>query len=340
MRFYSIRSVAAGIAFAVLLSVAWHADAQQPPAETVTVAKTCNHAPFDYRIRLLADRAQFRVYRLTYPSPVVTPVVQNNTIPADYYLPKNLQPGSKYPAVICLHILDGNEPLTDLVCSVLAGRGIPAISFKLPYYGDRGGPKGPEIMADDPKLFVGAIGQAGEDIRRTIDLLASRPEVNPQRIGITGISLGGIIAATAAGAEPRLYRAGLILSGGDLLAIIHHARETRPLSEMIQKLPPPAAGGGGGEDRGGRPAPFRPRLAGSGQAGPGADDQRRRGRGDSPAMHREARRGAGHRRPRGVVRRVGPLHGDGRVAPRAADDGRVLRPGFAGEWERGEATGH
>ena len=163
-------------AFAVLLSVAWHAYAQQPPAETVTVSKTCNQAPFDYRIRLLADRAQFRVYRLTYPSPVVTPIVQNNTIPADYYLPKNLQPGQnqKYPAVICLHILDGNEALTDLVCSVLAARGVPAISFKLPYYGERGGARGPEIMADDPKLFVAAIAQAGEDIRRTVDLLASR----------------------------------------------------------------------------------------------------------------------------------------------------------------------
>ena len=93
-------------------------------------------------------------------------------------------------------------------------------------------------LAENPKLFAGAIVQAGEDIRRTIDLLASRPEVNPERIGIVGISLGGIIAATAAGAEPRIHRAGLILAGGDLLPIIHHARETRDLSEMIQKLPP------------------------------------------------------------------------------------------------------
>ena len=159
-------------------------------------------------------------------------------MPADYYVPHGIKPGdAQRPAVICLHILDGNEPLTDLMCSVLAGRGIPAISFKLPYYGARGLPKGPEALADNPQLFIGAIAQAGEDIRRTIDLLASRPEINPERIGITGISLGGIIAATAAGAEPRLYRAGLILSGGDLRQIIYHARETRPLAEMLQKLP-------------------------------------------------------------------------------------------------------
>jgi dienelactone hydrolase len=216
--------------------------AQESATETRTesheVSNAYNNTPFQYQSRLLSDRAQFRVYRLTYPSPVVTSVPQNNTIPADYYLPKQLQPGAKYPAVICLHILNGDEQLTDLVCSVLAKRGIPAISFKMPYYGERGLPKGPDALADHPKLFVGAIAQVGEDIRRTVDLLASRDEINPERIGITGISLGGITAATAAGAEPRLYRTSLMLSGGDLLPLIRHARETRQLTEMIDQLPP------------------------------------------------------------------------------------------------------
>ena len=254
----TIHSLDRGIAVAVGIgvpSLAWH-------GRTARAAGGNRHRLQDLQqraVRLSHPAAgprgrSFVVYRLTYPSPVVTPVAQNNTMPADYYLPKRLQPGAKYPAVICLHILDGNEPLTDLMCSVLAGRGIPAIAFKLPYYGQRGTARGPEALADDPKLFVGAMAQAGEDIRRTIDLLASRPEIDPQRIGITGISLGGIIAATAAGAEPRLYRAGLILSGGDLLTIIHHARETRPLSEMIRQAAAGRAGRGRGQDRGGRSA--------------------------------------------------------------------------------------
>lgn len=232
-----------GLLLILALSTAWPLPAQQPakqPAkETITVSKSCHGAPFDYSIRLSAERPRLHIYHLTYPSPVVTSVPQNNTVPADYYLPKGIQPGdARRPAVICLHILDGNEPLTDLMCSVLANRGIPAISFKLPYYGDRGLPEGPEAIVDDPERFVGAIAQAGEDIRRTIDLLASRPEVDPKRIGITGVSLGGIIAATAAGAEPRLYRTSLILAGGDLPTIIRHARETRPLALMLEKLSP------------------------------------------------------------------------------------------------------
>ena len=229
----------AAVCFLAIIGSAALAAAQQPGTETQAVSKTYNEAPFEYRIAPLAERAEFFVYRITYPSPIITRLEQNNTIPADYYLPKNLKPGVKYPAVICLHILDGNEPLTDLVCSVLARRGIPAISFKLPYYGSRGMPgKGPNALAENPKMFLGAIAQAGEDVRRTVDLLASRKEINPERIGISGISLGAIVAASSAGAEPRLHRAALMLAGGDLARIIHHSRETRTLSRMINQLPP------------------------------------------------------------------------------------------------------
>jgi dienelactone hydrolase len=93
-------------------------------------------------------------------------------------------------------------------------------------------------MAADPDLFVSAMSQAMLDVRRTLDLLASRPEVDPRRLGITGISLGGIVAATAAGGDPRISRAVLLLSGGDLVRIVHHARETDELSATIKGLSP------------------------------------------------------------------------------------------------------
>jgi dienelactone hydrolase len=209
--------------------------------QSVSVDETFNQCPFRYEIVSRTSKTGFVVYELTYPSPVVTGTVQNNTVPAEYYLPDGVDPfrheGPKRPAVICLHILDGNFELVRMTCSVLASHGIPAIMFKLPYYGERGFPEGPRALAADPELFVGALGQALLDVRRTVDLLASRPEVDSRRIGITGISLGGITAATAAAEEPRISRAALILAGGDLESIIHHAGETRDLSELIRRLP-------------------------------------------------------------------------------------------------------
>lgn len=216
------------------------ADAPHDAAGEFTVSRTFDGAPFGYRMKLLSTKPGYRVYRLTYPSPVVTPVEQNNTVPADFYLPEGIEAGGpKRPAVVCLHILEGNFELVHMTCSVLASRGIPAIMFKLPYYGERSLPGGRRQLASNPRLFVEALSQGFQDVRRTVDLLASRPEVDPRRIGITGISMGGIVAATAAGQDQRLFRAVLILSGGDLHHIIHHARETRNLSRMIRSMPLP-----------------------------------------------------------------------------------------------------
>jgi dienelactone hydrolase len=212
--------------------------AAEPGWQTVAVQQTYNQNPFTYRIRLAAQRPGYKIYKLYYPSPVVTAVMQNNTIPAEYFVPDVAEgSGPKRPAVICLHILDGNEVLTDLLCSALARRGIPAIMFKLPYYGEREVPDGPMALAKDPKLFTGAMVQAADDVRRTVDLLASRPEVDPQKIGIAGISLGGLVAASSTGREPRIARVGLVLAGGDLPKIIGHSIETRPLRKTIDSLP-------------------------------------------------------------------------------------------------------
>ncbi len=205
---------------------------------TLSVAKTYNDAPFDYRMERQGTGRGFRIYRLTYPSPVKTPVEQNNTVPADYYLPDGAEGGPKRPAVIVLHILNGNYELERMLCAALASRGIPAAMFKLPYYGERAMVGGRDKLARNPALFVEALPQGIQDCRRTIDLLASRPEVDPQKVGVAGISLGGIVAATAAGSDPRVCRTALVLAGGDLLAVIHHCREARELSQFLQKLPP------------------------------------------------------------------------------------------------------
>ena len=241
MRIRSCRSVLTWIAVCMAALAARGAEPTSAPPQTpqtFTVSETYNKTPFDYQMKLLAQRNGFRVYRLTYPSPVVTPVEQNNTIRADYYLPDNIKPGSsKRPAVITLHVLNGDMRPTDVACSVLAMRGIPAVMPTLPYYGERAKAEGWEVLLREPKLFLAMLLQSIEDTRRTADLLASRPEVNPQRINLSGASLVGIVAATIAGPDPRFYRTSLFLAGGDLLKILHHARYTRGLSERFRQLP-------------------------------------------------------------------------------------------------------
>ncbi|MCX7427610.1 MAG: dienelactone hydrolase family protein [Planctomycetia bacterium] len=202
------------------------------------VAKTYNNAPFDYTMTPLSESDAYRVVRLTYPSPVVTPVEANNTIPADYYLPKGIKPGdAKRPAVICLHILNGNFELENMICSALASRGVPAVMFKLPYYGERSLPGGRRALLNNAELFLGSLPQGVEDTRRTVDLLASRPEVDPERIGVVGISMGAMLATGSASIDKRLARVALILGGGDLPYVIDHSPEAHELKEFIAALP-------------------------------------------------------------------------------------------------------
>jgi dienelactone hydrolase len=223
----------------LLVAVAVGRAAGANSREVVAVPKAFDNTAFSYRMELKAERGACRVYRLSYPSPVSTAVEQNNTIPAELYLPRDLRPGTaRRPAVICLHILDGNEELVQVSCLALAARGIPALWFNLPYYGPRGPAAGRHSLAADPVLFADAIAQAVADVRRTVDVLASRPEIDPQRIGVMGISLGGILAGTAAEQDTRIARAALILAGGDLLPVLYHASETREIGALIRHLPP------------------------------------------------------------------------------------------------------
>lgn len=208
--------------------------------QSFTVSETYNQSPFEYRMKLFARHAGYRVYKLTYPSPTVTPDECNNTVKADLYLPDGMKPGdAKRPAAITLHVLNGDTRVNDLACSLLALRGLPAVMLWLPYYGPRAKPEGWDVLMHDPKLFLGMLQQSIVDVRRTVDILASRPEVDSQRIDLTGFSLGGIVSANAAASEPRIFRTCMFLAGSDLLDILHFARYTRGLSQLMRDLPAP-----------------------------------------------------------------------------------------------------
>ena len=210
------------------------------PVETRTVAAGASFTgeAFSYTLQLRHANTRHRIYDLAYPSPLKTDLANNNTVPAEYYVPINLKAGEpRRPAVVILHILNGNYELERMLCTSLAESGVPAILFKLPYYGERSPVAGRNVVIRDPVLFTGCMKQAVLDVRRTVDVLADRPEVDPGRIGVTGISLGAIMAGSACGAEPRLQRAVLILGGGDLRRILNDARETRSLRENLAQLP-------------------------------------------------------------------------------------------------------
>src|SRR5262249_50679618 len=79
----------------------------------------------------------------------------------------------------------------------LADRGVAALFVKLPYYGERrpasGGLDAKRFLSADIERTVTAMRQGICDVRRAAAWLAAREEIDPRRLGVAGISLGGIV---------------------------------------------------------------------------------------------------------------------------------------------------
>jgi dienelactone hydrolase len=169
---------------------------------------------FKFRTQFVRFSGPVRVSNVTFPSKIKTDVVENNTVHGMYFQPKGKGP---FPAVVVLHILGGEFPLSQMIANSLARNQIAALFIKMPYYGERRSKTSRRRMISrNIHETVEGMTQAVFDIRRAAAWLQSRPEVNAEQLGITGISLGGIMSGLSAAAEPRFKKVAIYLGGGQL----------------------------------------------------------------------------------------------------------------------------
>lgn len=114
------------------------------------------------------------------------------------------------PVVIALHGTGGSKANMIALCRKLAERGFIAVAIDGRYHGERKAGKGQNDYND---AIVRAWQGSGEhpfyydtvwDVMRLVDYLAMRDDVDPARIGLVGISKGGIETYLAAAADPRI----------------------------------------------------------------------------------------------------------------------------------------
>lgn len=174
------------------------------------------------------------VFTVTFPSPVVSPHPENNTVHAEYFRPKGK---ANLPAAVVLDILDGRQIVARGEAMWLAQNGIAALSVQMAYYGPRR-PAGSRIRMLSPDIdhSVAAITQTVLDVRRATAWLAARPEVNANKLGIVGTSMGSLVAGVAAAAEPRLTFACLLLGGGGLVDAFYDHPKAVPFRQVNEFL--------------------------------------------------------------------------------------------------------
>jgi dienelactone hydrolase len=199
----------------------------KPVDDQSTVAECYRLDPVEFEFQLKPRRelpvSGIEIYDLTFPSPVKTKYPENNTVHAEYYVPRGKGP---FPGVIILDILDGSQVVSRGIATVLATNGIAGLCVQMPYYGPRRPAEGRvRLLSPDLEHTMAAIRQTVLDNRCAAAWLASRPEIDRDKLGIHGTSLGSFMAALSAAAEPRLGRVSLMLGGGGLVdAYSEHPR--------------------------------------------------------------------------------------------------------------------
>ncbi len=191
------------------------------------------HAPsaFAWRLEPLRSLGPTTIHRLTFPSPGPSEHPENLTVHAEYYRPGGEGP---HASAIVLDILDGRAHVARLLATALAAKGVAALYLKLPYYGERR-PAQMDFAAIDLPDAVAALTQAVRDVRRGAAWLRSRRELDRDRVGIVGVSLGSFVAQVAAGADGSFHRCCFVLGGGSIAdAIYSGGRETRAAAALLE----------------------------------------------------------------------------------------------------------
>jgi dienelactone hydrolase len=149
-------------------------------------------------------------------------------VPGTLLLPDRTGP---VPAVLLMHGFSSNKArMADSVGRALQLRGIASLSVDLPYHGERGAGRD-SVPYHNPLAVVGAWRLAVREASAALEWLASAPEVDGDRLGVLGYSLGGFLALMTA-AEDRLVRAVALAAAGDL-------PETMPYASMIRRAVDP-----------------------------------------------------------------------------------------------------
>ena len=139
-----------------------------------------------------------------------------------YYKPK-LMDGEKAPLIIIVPPVVGITPLDYISANYFANSGFGVVVLKLNVPTSK-----MEFKLDD----IGPMWKNYIDkVRAFIDVAHNLPGADITKIGIKGVSLGGITAALSSGRDPRIKASVIFMGGIDLPTIMAHS-----VQPVVKKL--------------------------------------------------------------------------------------------------------
>lgn len=161
------------------------------------------------------ETREYVVEKIRFPSLMHTNP-KNDTVTAYYYKPKD---GKKHAAIVVLPIMGGSYFFSEYFAKAFAKNDFAVLRFER---------KGKLFDKNQENMFeytTKVVKQTIIDVRRGLDWLETQPEVDKDKIGVEGVSLGAVISYLLAEADSRIKAGAFLLGGGDLAAILSTTNE-------------------------------------------------------------------------------------------------------------------
>lgn len=167
--------------------------------------------PLKDSVSLLKDTTGYALYSATFRS------VHNQEVTALLTLPKKSD--KPYPVIILMHGA-GDRKTVDYIETgndYFLKSGYAVLRLDIANHGDRLVDDYDISFTDGYRYWTRDIlTQTVFDLRRAVDFIQTREELDADRIGYFGISLGGIIGTIFCGVEPRVKVPVIALGGGGM----------------------------------------------------------------------------------------------------------------------------
>lgn len=165
-----------------------------------------------YTEKILQQETHYTLKRITFPSSHNILSLEH-AITIDYYA---IDSAEKVPVIMVLPILGGGNSIASSFARYFAEHGFAAIIVHA-----QKAYKKPEYLTKINTI----LRQIVFDHKQAIDWIETKPELDAARIGVFGVSMGGIKGALISALDQRVSASVLVLAAGDIAYILAHSNE-------------------------------------------------------------------------------------------------------------------
>ncbi|MDE2143616.1 MAG: hypothetical protein KGJ84_14505 [Elusimicrobia bacterium] len=178
---------------------------------------------------------------LRFPSAAKSPWPANDVVWAHLMTP-NAYGGRRRPAVLVLPVMAApNVWIETQFAQRFVRDGLVVMWLEMPTQfhrrPDPSEPSGQVFLARTAKHLAMNFRQSVLDARRALGVLAARPEVEPDRMALFGISLGAIVGSVTYSVDPRPRYAAFLLGGADFPSLLLSSSLTGPFARKMSLKP-------------------------------------------------------------------------------------------------------